>query len=112
MKQLPAHTYLITNRLNRSFWGKRIIQAEKTGRFNNEDRKLAHNWPTCACGKLDPLILHEKYTGPVDHSLNRLGIFFFDNGVRKNDFTCTAKTLVSIEKRATKLLLELKMERH
>ena len=59
--------------LEKSFWGRRIIKAEKSGSFTKKDIAQASNWVTCACGKSNYSV--ERYDNkiPIDFKLGKLG---------------------------------------
>lgn len=89
--------------LHNSYWGKRIIKAEKRGEFTEGDVKKAGSWTTCACGKQDPRIPRDEEGAPCDVYLWELGLGF--NGkVYTHQVVQAARTLVKIEKRAAIVL--------
>ena len=99
-----AEKTLVDAGLEETFWGTRIIEAEKRGDFSQGQTGLAGVWTTCACGKQDERMPREKQTGaPVDGILRALGSTFYAD-VWQNDFADAAKTLVKIEERAAQIL--------
>ena len=101
----PANKILTDANLNNSYWGKRIISAEKRGYFIKNDRDASRVWVTCACGKLEG-IERDIEGVPVDDKLRKLGLTF-SVLIYDDNFVTAAITLVDIEKRA----LELQSER-
>lgn len=107
---MKAALLLEENRLERTFWGKRIIDAEARGSFNREDEKLADNWTTCACGRQDDCIPRDIDGAPLDSRLEELGMRFGDIIEGSKAFVATTKTLIAIEKRAKEVLKTLPKE--
>ena len=105
----PARTLLTQAGLSRSHWGKRIIAAEKRGRFTKLDKDDASWWTTCACGKRDRRILRDLVFAPQDGSLRSCGAWFSSH-VENNRFEEAAETLISIEARAREVLAGIKAE--
>ncbi len=91
--------------LDTTYWGKKIIAAEKRGRFTKSNSNEASDWVTCACGKVTsdiPRNLDENspvYKTPIDYRLQERGFDFY-NTVEDNEFLAAAQTLVAIENRA------------
>ena len=99
---MTATKILRKARLGSTHWGKLIIAAEKRGSFDETDRRLSKNWVTCACGKLK--FAKRNWDGvPVDYFLKKFGMEFTKEIIR-NSFLGAAKKLISIEKRAVKLV--------
>jgi len=97
--------------LHDSYWGKKILAAEKRGKFTLSNVSEAASWVTCACGKsntpieMRPSGFSRNYQpGPVDNKLRYLGDEFHVNVV-DNEFMDAAKTLVEIEERAREIVL-------
>lgn len=102
-------------RLHTSYWGKRIIKAEKRGRFTENDSEMVADWMTCACGKQDPRIPRLDFEtcianrslgclgAPADSELREKGVIFY-NHIKEHRFVDAARTLVKIEKRASIVL--------
>tara|TARA_R110000796_G_scaffold115597_1_gene227728 strand:+ start:443 stop:880 length:438 start_codon:yes stop_codon:yes gene_type:complete len=90
-----------------TYWGKKIIAAEKRGKFTASNRQHAADWVTCACGRVTGDIPREpcldedshSYNLPLDSLLKHHGFNFYDN-VEEGRFLAAAETLVSIEARA------------
>ena len=92
--------------LNNTDWGKRIIEAERCGRFKEIDKELANDWVTCACGKITADIPRNKeMNSPLDDQLDLLGVYFYQH-VTNNDFLKAAETLINIEDRAQEVVNE------
>lgn len=98
---MKATKILRKARLGSTHWGRRIIAAEKRGRFRRRQKDDACSWVTCACGKLDG-ISRGSLGIPLDKDLQRLGHIFTDS-VAANRFTKAAEALIAIEKRADQL---------
>jgi len=108
------NTQTVTDVLQRgmvhdTYWGKKILAAEKRGKFTPSNVNEAASWVTCACGKsITPIAMrpsgsNKNYQpGPVDDKLRHLGDEFHVNVV-DNEFLYAAKTLVEIEERARSL---------
>mgnify|MGYP001615125545 FL=1 len=59
-------------------WAERIDAAEERGAFTPKDRELACGWSTCAISAHDvPADLRGGHYGPIDKTLNNLGVAFF-----------------------------------
>lgn len=116
----PTATEILTQAgLQKTVWGKRILAAEKRGKFTPEESALAKNWQTCACGEQDPRIPRQTEESPgsirwdmcpVDDRLSKLGSQF-DQNVRHGQYAPegipqAAKTLVRIESRSAGILLQ------
>lgn len=98
---------LLTNAgLAKTYWGKKIIAAEKRGELDETDYSMSLSWQTCACGKQDARIPRDKYGCPEDYQLYRLGEDF-PRFIRLKEFLDAAQTLVAIEKRAAEILKEV-----
>lgn len=115
-----AHQKLVEAKLSRTFWGKRIVKAEKEGGFTANDRREAIQWTTCACGKQDPRVPRIKesadYTHPrkwvsegepEDYWLSRWGGAFHDDAVKENDYSLASDLLIKIERRAAKIVAKI-----
>ena len=88
-------------KLDSTHWGKRVVAAEKRGRFRRRQIHDACSWVTCACGKLDGI--RRGCLGiPLDLVLRSLGHIFTDS-VAANRFAKAAEALIAIEKRAAQL---------
>jgi hypothetical protein len=94
-----AKRYLESAKLDKTFWGKKIIAAEKRGGFTLSNSSRAATWVTCACGKITQDIPRNRRSRPLDAELIRLGNLF-STDVDTNDFLSTAYLLARIEKRA------------
>ena len=99
---MTAKQILTKAGLQSTFWGRRIIAAEKRGSFTESDRSRSAKWVTCACGKLAPGI-PRYYDSPRDTVLAKLGIEFcllseFADAQKQ------ARLLVRIERRAAQVL--------
>lgn len=103
--------------LQDSYWGTIIIEAEKTGNdFTVAQGHEAGNWCTCACGKVtcdiprraSPQFEGKGETWPLDKQLYELGMDFYD-AVCRGNFEASARTLVSIEKRAIIVATEFRL---
>lgn len=107
--RLTAEQVLKAAQMERSFWGRRIISAEKRGGFTDTDERYASQWTTCACGKVDSRIpMLGTGGGPCDSELRELGYLFTDLIIGwQTDFVDAADTLVRIENRADVLLLKM-----
>ena len=92
---------LTENKLEETFWGKAILDADEQhhGHFSAEEKDMASEWPTCACGKATSDIPRNPTGVPVDTTLETLGYDFAD-AVGEGDTEEAAITLVDIEKRA------------
>lgn len=94
-------------KLQNTYWGERISDAEHRGHFFSDDIYASKSWVTCACGKAThEVAFHENPEGefvePKDKELLELGKTFYDK-VAAQDMEGAAYTLVAIEKRAAKL---------
>lgn len=104
---MTAKEILVAAKLERSFWGKRIIAAEKRGYSSDSDEKFASSWTTCACGRLDKRIPGiEDGDGPDDVKLRVAGQRFAD-AIDAYSMLEAAEYLVAIEKRAKQILARL-----
>jgi hypothetical protein len=103
---MTAKDILRRNQLDKTYWGKRIINAEARGSFNRWDVRMARGWTTCACGKLGDRMPRICGMTPVDDELYDLGCDFSHQVVR-NLFALAARILVAIEKRSEKVLIEV-----
>lgn len=100
---MTAKELLTEAGLHESVWGKRIIDAEASGKFKPSNVKSASEWPTCACGRQDKRIPRSRSGAPHDWPLNQLGKQFYLE-VRGNRFIPAAKCLIAIENRAAEIL--------
>ncbi len=95
----------ILGQLVLTHWGKRIVAAEKRGRFVKRDIEDAGNWPTCACGKVYIRkrfrVSGSKERIPMDDKLGVMGDQFVDH-VNGHNFIWAAILLRDIEDRAAK----------
>ena len=104
---------LVEAKLDKTFWGTRILSAEKRGEFTKDDLKLAFDWQTCACGHQSPLIPRHPDSRsigtwprpymPLDKKLTKLGSKFY-GALCNNRFKKAAKVMVKIEIRAKQIL--------
>ena len=101
-----AEEVLAKAKLKSSYWGRKIIQAERGGGFSTRSGYLASSWVTCACGKLDDGIPRFVDDAPGDPKLRRLGHLFYIR-VCRNDCLSAAEALVKIEQRAKQVLMEV-----
>ena len=110
---MKASDIIHDNNLQNTFWGERIIKAEKRGRFTLKDHKLAEDWQTCACGEQDNRIPRgNKGASPArpdDSRLACLGGDFYMY-VSRSMVSLAANTLVKIEKRAAEVLAQVLKE--
>ena len=93
--------------LQNTFWGRRIIAAEKRGRFSLDDIQKSEDWATCACGKTADAIPRGNHGGPLDGVLAGLGRSFHWE-MRDNSPVLVAEILVTIEERAAVVLAGMK----
>lgn len=91
--------------LDKSHWGKIIIDSEIEGGFNELANDQAGEWTTCACGKLDDGIARSITGCPVDRELKDLGEKF-DDLIYADAFEAAAVCLIAIEQRAIEVLWE------
>ena len=98
-----AKQILTKAKLNRTYWGRKVIAAENRGGFSDSDSWLAGVWTTCACGKQDRRIPRDDVDAPIDRKLASAGRSF-DCHVSLNNTVAAARTLVAIEKRAAIVL--------
>jgi hypothetical protein len=100
-----AKEYLELKGYDQTYWGKKIIAAEKRGRFTESNINHSADWVTCACGRVtadiprDPDTHFHGYNTPLDAILRERGFDFY-TAVDDNRFLKAAQTLVSIEARA------------
>jgi hypothetical protein len=100
----PAEQLLYNFNLDKTGWGRRIILAEKLGRFSAEEIDMSHNWVTCACGEQCRLLpTHDDSNEPADAAISELGTYFW-YCVSDNEFVDAAETLINIENRVGELL--------
>lgn len=99
---MKAEQYLIKHNLDKTYWGKKIIAAERRGRFTESNVCQSDDWKTCACGKQDSR-LHNRHGHPNDDLLFNYGVDFCDH-VESHKFYSAAVTLNKIEKRAAVVL--------
>lgn len=98
---------LLRAKLEGSYWGRKIRQAEEVGGFTDDDKDESGNWTTCACGKQSEFIpRHPLSAEPYDDRLSRLGDIFSEK-VYEDNFAAAAKTLIAIEDRAAIVLFRL-----
>lgn len=98
-------------KLDKSYWGERIIAAAEVGEFTLDMRKYACSWDTCACGMLTQNIERVGYDTsnpliadrPVDIPLRDLG-YDFTIAVDRHDFNYAADALIKIYQRADELV--------
>ena len=120
---MSTATEIVTNaNLQNSYWGEKIIAAEKRGHFTLKDKRESSSWVTCACGKTSYIQEKEKPVGhwdsPNDDLLFKYGEDFgthvalasIDERYNKTNqpymasaMILAAKTLVKIEERACSL---------
>ena len=95
-----ARQYLELKGLDTTYWGRKIIAAEKRGDFTGFNVQQAGDFVTCACGRVTTDIPRcRDYGGPLDSKIVRLGMQF-DLDVTYNNFLEAAQTLTDIEARA------------
>ncbi len=94
----PTKDYLERHNLDQTYWGKKIIAAEKRGGFTSSNREQSNDWVTCACGRITQDIPRENGC-PHDLILSTLGSGFY-NKVNNNEIDKAAEYLVEIEARA------------
>lgn len=85
-------------------WTERIDDAKRVGRFTREDRDLARNWVTCACGEQDKSLLGHNHE-PIDYDLLDFGSEFYDYVV-SDVISAARECLAKIQARACELLAE------
>jgi hypothetical protein len=101
-----AKVYLKKMNLNTTYWGNKIIVAEKRGHFTVKDADEAASWVTCACGKVTEDIPRDpQLHDPLDIYLREMGNTFHDFVVW-DDFLEAAHNLNRIEKRAMEVAME------
>lgn len=95
-----AHEILKKAKISRTFWAKRIIAAYTRKKFLREDKKLAVEWHTCACGKMRARKPFSNWglpqRRPKNHDLQRLG-YAFNDAVEGDSAVRAAKLMVEIE---------------
>lgn len=87
-------------------WHQRIEAARERGEFTAEDKALAFDYTTCACGEIDPRIPRMPSGEPADEGLANLGADFYAD-VFVNRFEDASTSLQLIEQRAAAILSEL-----
>ena len=61
--------------LQDTYWGKKIIAAEKRGYFTQSNKNQSEEWVTCACGRLTHDIPRTaRFRAPMDIILADLGL--------------------------------------
>ena len=98
-----AKQTLIGAGCDQTYWGKKVIAAEKRGGFTLINVRKASRWTTCACGKQDRRIPTSSVGEPGDEKLTDYGVEF-TTSVITHDFLTAAQTLINIEHRATEIL--------
>ena len=66
-------------------------------------RDKSGSWVTCACGQLCSSLPRSNVSGPVDSTLNRLGVMFFED-IENECWKLAKHTLDKIEERTSYLL--------
>ena len=95
--------------LHESYWGKKILAAEKRCWFTDNNKKQASVWTTCACGHIDSRIPrssplnHCDASSPLDSELKYAGLRFY-NQINENNFMGATYCLIEIEARAREIL--------
>jgi hypothetical protein len=107
---MKAKKLLLENGYAKTYWGKRIINAEARGCFSEEDIHKSSDFFTCSNGGIDSHIDMDVdeldgYPRPADNKIYDLELSFFYN-VFKHDFLASAQTLIDIENRSLELLKE------
>ena len=98
-------------------WHERLDAIEARGFPTDEDKQLAENWVTCACGEQDPRIprFAEDFedlgyeNAPKDALLRDLGLEFFI-AIKLSIFNGTFKArriLAASEKRAAEVIADV-----
>jgi hypothetical protein len=116
---MKAHGLLVENRLEDTYWGKKIIAAEENGWFYTVDCHESGEWFSCACGQLDEHVDRNDSGVPLDAELENEGCDFSDyvngpiwstgdDGKLVSSFYLAAECLIRIEKRSIELLSEKK----
>jgi hypothetical protein len=105
VEDVTAEQVLVEAGLEKTFWGRIIIDAENNDEFDEADVNNAGDWTTCACGQQDSR-LHRTGGIPLDSYLQDYG-YKFNYAVNHNNFVLAAETLVDIEDRAAELLSRL-----
>lgn len=90
--------------LNKSYWGKIILKAEKSGSFTKKEQDEALDYRYCACGKAGiPEEYREKPTrSPKDEILRDWGAEFYA-AVMGPYFDDATDWLIKIEQRVVEL---------
>ena len=93
------------------YWTRVIQNAKKRlelGKepFSKKHRKLAYEWPTCACGKQDPRIKRCTNGMPKDYWLGRLGSRF-GRDIHFQDPAGAAIILTEIEEHVELIISDL-----
>lgn len=84
-------------------WAERIDAAEQRSAFSEQDRDLAAEWVTCACGEQDPRLPRLYGYVPKDMELRDLGGAFCA-AVNEDKFGKARTCLARIEQRAAEIL--------
>lgn len=98
---------LTENKLEKTHWGKIIIEADEQhmDMFEPEDVAKAGDWVTCACGEATANIAKDKLGYPTDPFLLILGGDFYAAVMDSNPEEA-AFIMIKIEKRASTLVGE------
>lgn len=84
-------------------WPTVLARAIKEGRFTDDDKRRAYDWPTCAVSEWDHPTRPDS-GGPVDDRLRNLGLSFADD-VERNHRIGAAWYYRNIAERAQELNL-------
>lgn len=93
------------------YWWAVIAEAKlrkKKGlpAFTYAHAAKAGDWQTCACGEQDPRIPRGHWGGPLDDTLDELGMQFY-RAVTTDSTNLATRTLLAIEKRAAEVLAQV-----
>ena len=110
---MKAKELLINAKLDATYWGKKIIAAEKRGHATDLELRMSRSWTTCACGKQDPRIprMCSSFAAPEDMELFHLGSRFPDLLLHRCWWSA-AETLIAIERRACEIISEVVSNAH
>ena len=100
---MTAKQILTKAGLQATFWGRRIIAAEKRGKFTADDVGRSEGWVTCACGRLNKRIPRNHFDQPIDSALYWMGLRFRLDSVT-DDASRQARILVDIDRRAGQII--------
>ena len=102
---MSVETILNEACLDETYWGKKIIAAEKRGYFTTSNYDQSAGWQTCACGRQDSRIERWHNGRPMDALLQQLGENF-QVEVEADSYHQAARTLIEIEQRAVEVIAD------